>query len=389
MRSICLQDLDFRQVPLTRRSTRGVPYQQWVRIGMPRIPANVIQSVFYLYASEEDARAGINPGGTGFIVDTGLKYDPASKSYTLPHYYGVTNHHVACDGFPVIRLNTVDGGIDVLDFNPDQWEFLPGKCDVAVIPLPSLDGKTHAVHSITTDLFVKNPADFNPYVVGDDVFMVGLFLDHAGITTNIPSARFGNISMLPNPRAKILQSTGHDGVSYVIDMHSRTGFSGSPVFAYRTFGSDLTQPFGHRFDHLQIDNWDSELSRSGTLRVSTLFNFVGIHWSQFPEELEISGKIKRYTKKQANKKKKESLPEGAYIEGMSGMTCVIPAWEILEVLNMPKFKKQRDDFDKAANRPISPKPESASPPATDENPTHREDFMRLVGAAARKPAPED
>src|SRR5258706_10799839 len=121
MRSICLHDLDFGQVPLTRSSTRGLPHQQGVRVGMPRIPENVIQSVFYLYASKEDALAGINPGGTGFIVDTGLKLDPASHSYTLPHYYGVTNWHVACRGFPVIRLNTVvDGGIDVLDFNPDQ-----------------------------------------------------------------------------------------------------------------------------------------------------------------------------------------------------------------------------------------------------------------------------
>jgi hypothetical protein len=32
---------------------------------------------------------------------------------------------------------------------------------------------------------------------------------------------------------------------------------------------------------------------------------------------------------------------------------------------------------------------SPSPPATDENPTHREDFMRLVNAAARKPEPKD
>src|SRR5258707_1186988 len=125
MRSICLHDLDFGQVPLTRRSTRGLPYQQWVRVGMPRIPENVI-------------------------------------------------------------------------------------------------------HSISTNLFVRTGA--NPYCVGDDTFMIGLFLDHAGVTTNVPSARFGNISMLPNPRATIRQSTGYDGVSYVVDMHSRTGFSGSPVF---------------------------------------------------------------------------------------------------------------------------------------------------------------
>jgi hypothetical protein len=354
MRSICLHDLDFEQVPLTRRSTRGLPYQQWMRVGMPRIPENIIRSVFYLYASKEDALAGVNPGGTGFIVDTGIKLDSASRSFTLPHYYGVTNWHVACDGddcFPVIRLNTVDGGIDVLEFNPDQWEFLPGKCDVAVIPLHSLDDRTHAVQSISTNLFVRT--DANPYYIGDDTFMIGLFLDHAGVTTNVPSARFGNISMLPNPRATIRQYTGYDGVSYVVDMHSRTGFSGSPVFAYRTFGSDLTELFGHRFDHLEIDDWDSEHSRGGRLQVRTLFNFLGIHWGQFPEEWEINSSKKPLTRKAA--RKKGLLVDESYIEGMSGMTCVIPAWEILEVLNMPKLKKQRDDVDAAAHRPTAPK----------------------------------
>ena len=378
MRSICLQDLDFRQVPLTRLSTRGVPYQSWVRVGMPKIPENVIQSVFYLYASRDDALAGVNPGGTGFVVDTGVLFDGASNTYTLLHYYGVTNWHVACDGFPVIRLNTVDGGVDVLEFNPDQWEFLPGKYDVAAIPLSSLDGKIHAVQSISIGLFVQ---EHSPYAVGDDAFMIGLFLDHAGITTNVPSARFGNISMLPNWRATIKQSTGYDGVSYVLDMHSRTGFSGSPVFAYRTFGSNLEDSFGLRFDHLEIDDWGNDVRRSGRLQVSTSFNFLGIHWGQFPEEWEINSK-KPLAKSEA--KRKALLVEDAYIEGMSGMTCVIPAWEILEVLNMPKLKKRRDEVDAADRRklPRSPKPESASPPAKDENPKHREDFNSLLRKAA-------
>ena len=72
------------------------------------------------------------------------------------------------------------------------------------------------------------------------------------------------------------------------------------MFAYRTFGSDLSQSFGHDFEHLQIDNWGDEMHRSGRLKVRTLFNFLGIHWAQFPEEWEINAK-KRPTKKQARK----------------------------------------------------------------------------------------
>jgi hypothetical protein len=365
MRSICLQDLDFREVPLTRRSMRGVPYQQWIRVGMPRIPESVVKSVFYLYASKEDALAGRNPGGTGFIVDTGgPAMDDKTGVLRLPHLYGVTNWHVACSaGYSVIRLNTVDGGIDVLDFGPDQWDFLPGKYDVAVIPLDNALDKIHSVYSISARMFVSR--ERSPYYIGDDTFMLGLFLDHAGVTTNVPSARFGNISMLPNPNATIKQSTGYKGVSYVVDMHSRTGFSGSPVFAYRTFGSDLNDLHGHRFDHLKIDSWASDLRRGGTLQVSTLFHFLGIHWGQFPEEWEISTKKIR-TKKEVQKR--GLLPNDASIEGMSGMTCVIPAWEISEVLNMPKLKDQRYAADSADQAVISPKPES-SPPANGENPS--------------------
>jgi hypothetical protein len=213
--------------------------------------------------------------------------------------------------------------------------------------------------------------------------MIGLFLDHAGITTNIPSARFGNISMLPNERAKLKQSTGYRGVSYILDMHSRTGFSGSPVFVYRTFGSDLTNLFGHEFEQLKLSS--SKGSSSGTLRVRTLFNFLGIHWAQFPEEMELRSKSHI---KQA-RKNSHVLGE-SYIEGMGGMTCVIPGWQVLEVLDMPKFKNRRRDAAREAGpEPRGPKPERATPQPNDANPNHREDFTRLLDAAVRKPPQED
>jgi hypothetical protein len=389
LRSICLQDLDFREIQLTRCSTSGAAYQQWVRVGMPKIRENVIRSVFYLYATEKDALAGENPGATGFVVE--ITSDPMLP----PHYYGVTNWHVVCDQediYPVIRLNTIDGGIDVLYFNPDQWEFVPGKYDVGVIPLSLND--IHAVHSINTNLFIERQ---NKYYVGDDVFMIGLFIDNSGISTNVPSARFGNISMVPNESATIEQPTKYSGVSYVIDVHSRTGFSGSPVFVYRTFGSDLTEPFGHRFDDLKFDHNPTAVGvqgpsathwRSGRIKVSTHFNFLGIHWGQFPEKWELSREPSIM-----EARRKGLIIEGEYVKGMSGMTSVIPAWQILEVLNMPKLKRQRDAADAFARKSVGgrPIPESAgsSLKDTNPNPAHREDFTALLNAAARKREPKD
>ena len=75
---------------------------------------------------------------------------------------------------------------------------MPRQYDVAVIPL-TLD-REHAVSSISKFNFVTEQ---NVYGVGDDVFMIGLFMDHAGVSTNVPAARFGNISMLPDERATI------------------------------------------------------------------------------------------------------------------------------------------------------------------------------------------
>src|SRR5208337_5394725 len=71
--------------------------------------------------------------------------------------------------------------------------------------------------------------------VGDDVFMVGRFINHEGSPTYLPATRFGNISVMPFPILKSPQK----GPSYCIDMHSRPGFSGSPVFVYRTPGGNL------------------------------------------------------------------------------------------------------------------------------------------------------
>lgn len=317
---------------------------------MPRIPQNVINGVFYLYGSREDAESGRNPGGTGFIAH----YQGAGDDIVPGnHVYGVTNWHVACDrGLSTIRLNTKDGRIDVVELDPCEWHFLPGKYDVAVVPL-SLNGNIHEVSSVSTRQFARAPGTFTYGIgVGDDAFMVGLFVDHGGVATNVPSARFGNVSMLPNRKATIEQPTGYNGESYVVDMHSRTGFSGSPVYVYRTFGSDMSDPRGIRFDELHIDQFksfrpDGTINLSGRLsghiRSAQMFQLLGIHWGQFPERWELRD---RPTQEEA--RRKDLIVDGAYVEGMSGMTCVVPAWNILEVLESPMLAKLRQpEIDRA------------------------------------------
>ena len=390
-------DLEFQRIAVPFRSTAGVPQTRWLRVGMPYIPQNVINSVFYLYASVDDARAGRDPGGTGFLV--WFPHLPGT------HVYGVTNWHVAVqNGFSVIRLNTNDGSVDVIDLGPEDWHFLPARQDVAVVPL-SL-GSEHAVSAVPSHDFAEKKDDDRSFQrdpligVGDDVFMIGLFVDHDGVTTNVPSARFGHISMLPNTNALIEQPNRYFGESYIVDMHSRCGFSGSPVFVYRTFGSDLRGGTrGHEFEAIEIADFitpDRSTTRAsprgpsstqgymGRLRARSFFKFLGIHWGQFPEEWEL-----RQGSSMSEARKKGLITDGAYVKGMSGMTCVIPAWQIMEVFELPQLKKIRAEKISAAPRSGRPEPESRSDAPSDVNPEHREDFNRLVGAAAKKRPPTD
>lgn len=391
MHRISYWDLDFDRVAVPFLSTAGVPQVKLVRVRMPRIPPSVIKGVFFLYANADDAEAGRDPGGTGFVV----RYDGWQGKHVLRShfFYGVTNHHVACDGYPVIRLNKLDGGIEVLDLNPDQWSYIPGKYDVAATPL-QLDDKIHDVSSISTRQFVVENG--RPEIsVGEDTFMIGLFLDTEKTLINVPVARFGHVSMLPNEKAKVEQENGFWNVNYIVDMHSRTGFSGSPVYVYRTFGSDLTNVFGHDFEQIEITNVRAapgahltpngaigHFAGSGRLRVHNLFNLLGIHWAQFPEEWDLKEKDSLTEARQ-----KQLANKGTYVEGMSGLTCVIPAWQIYEVLNVDELKKLRGPASTFAVRPPAAKPESArraDEPDSDANPNHLGDFKRLVDVAARK-----
>ena len=71
---------------------------------------------------------------------------------------------------------------------------------------------------------------------GDDVFMVGRFVDHAGHQHNTHRVRFGHISMMPGEPI-YNRERGMYQISFLIEMFSHGGFSGSPVFVHIPPGS--------------------------------------------------------------------------------------------------------------------------------------------------------
>jgi hypothetical protein len=286
-------------------------------------------------------------------------------------FYAVSNWHVAVrEGASVVRINTKDGKSESFEFGPEQWEFNP-KYDIAVILLMNIDPNKHDVVPIPVpEGFVKKEdLERVKLGVGEDVFMIGRFIDHDGGPINRPAARFGNISVMPSP---IEQPNGGMADCYCIDLHSRSGYSGSPVFVYRTPGYDLEE-------RPSATMGEAKILLSGTNYLALL----GIHFSQFPEFWEIG---------------KERVPDtegsvpliktGEYVKGLSGMTCVLPAWAIWDVLTMPKLKQERELADARKRSQLISEGKMPPTPEISGNPRHLEDFSTLLNAAVRKHEPK-
>ena len=229
---------------------------------MPRIPPAALGCVFYLYPDVNSAKEGRDFGGSGFFIGVPAEIIP---NYT--HLYAITNWHVACDsGHSVIRRMTDSGQPEIFDFGPEQWDFL-ARYDITALLMPPIGGTTF----VPISEFIA-PAHIGyaegQISVGDDVFMIGQFINHDGGVVNRPAARFGQISVLPAP---IKQPNGATADSFCIDVHSRTGYSGSPVFVYRTPYSEL----------------DRSPPEPGTIQIpigpQSVLKLLGIHFAQFPE----------------------------------------------------------------------------------------------------------
>jgi hypothetical protein len=379
VRPLSIQDLEFTNTVVECESASGVRFTRLVRTGMPKITPNATRCVFYLYRSEKEARTGQDPQGTGFLVA-----EPSTVPYAgywQAHVYAVTNWHVAVEHLPddppapVIRLNRKDGEPHVIPLGIDDWRGLPD-LDIVVTPI-DIPSDVNALAIPSSMIVTQSRVGLLEIGVGEDVFMMGLFVDHHGGTTNVPAARFGNISMMPNPRALVDQGNLPDVEAYVLDMHSRSGFSGSPVFVYRTFGSDLAVPISSHFS-IEVEGTNNvrfplrphEPQRERyrlKVKHETMFELLGIHYAQFPEEFESE--------------------KAGVITGLSGMTCALPAWHLEKLLTLPEFVDMRAEKDKALEKKHKkkPRPERSKPPKSEKPEGDREAFKRLLGAAVRSP----
>lgn len=274
---------------------------------MPRIDDKWLDSVIYLYPTLEQAYAGERAGGCGFLL--GVQSD---SSKDPQHIYAVTNSHVIREGrSPVIRVNTQDGGLDVIEKTTDDWEHHPDGDDIAVCPVvlseerykTNLIPKQACVNSAHIRVFGMGP--------GDDVFALSRFVEHEGRQRNTPVVRFGNIAMMPIDRIK-LEGRDYFVDAFLVEARSLSGHSGSPVFVYLN-----PDAFYRPGDRASIPN---QMIRGPWL--------LGVDFAHMPW----IGRVKDNAGEH---------PEGWTVELNSGLMAVAPAWKLQEWLDSPEMVARR------------------------------------------------
>jgi len=331
-------------------------------------------------------------GGTGFFVEIEDELD-ADTTWR----YVVTARHCIEDA-PAstiyVRANTLVSAprlpeyIDIPTEKKD-WDVHP-TADVAAILLPIQSDL--ALRPIQLKWFADSDYKVRPkgaeypsdllktskrlggfdIQAGDDVFFTGLFVESAGKHRNLPIARFGNISRMPELITLKSKTRGEiQVIAYLVEGHSRGGHSGSPVFwHWRAMTGTIVETANKNV-------------RPVVASIEYIRAFIGLVSAHFDTDLEFADSKKGILDAQIN----------------SGIVVVTPAENVKELLmDNPKVVGDRrrraaevdvwhgatPDFlatEEPQQRTLAPKPEDR---VKIPIPTRKQFFKDLAKATQRK-----
>ncbi len=170
--------------------------------------------------------------GTAFILGTSIEGTDQSfvDVVTAKHVIeGISEYSI--DQTVYLRLNNNTGGIVYADAPIDKWISDTSSAsfvDIAI--LHWLPPKDIVNYRIIPDKMIVNEQVIseNEIGVGDEVFITGLFTNHAGGVRNTPIVRVGNVALMPE---ELIPTKKYGPTeAYLIESRSIGGLSGSPVF---------------------------------------------------------------------------------------------------------------------------------------------------------------
>lgn len=274
--------------------------------------AQIKKAVAFVRADCHDPEKGKESHfGTGFFL---FMPDPRLGE-DRGFLYLITNRHVAQPGIETstpcdvqghyifLNLkNTVVGqsASQLVQLNEASWLYpTDDSVDLAAMPLnPNRDIYDYQVIPLSMLADQKTDA----LREGDPVIFAGLFIQYMGQTKAEPIVRSGSIAMLPDDSIQTtLKKPGH---VYLAEVHSFGGNSGSPTFV--DVGGERRGQLGYSFKLLGVVAGEVFETSDFQLQVATTLN--------------------------------------AEISANSGISVVVPASDIEDLLETTQMKKLRDDY---------------------------------------------
>lgn len=291
---------------------------------MPPIPNHFLDSVVFLFQSSEAAEARMNSGGSGFIASV------ARDHYLGSPLYIVTNRHVA-ERARAVRIQEPGGrDFDVIATPEERWHHHPDGDDVSVFPLGISPYRDFYYSSIDASTFMHTVEPERSWLgPGEDVFLLGRYIGRDGTQLDTPMARFGHIAAPPVKVRNPMR--GLDQVSYLVEVLSKSGYSGSPVVAFRL---QLEAPFAGGI-RLSIGE-PSDRPLKGQQGSPGTPRLLGINWGHLDEVAKVfvpGDETFGATESQS--------PDRAYVRQNTGLAAVVPAWKISDILWSEELEQAR------------------------------------------------
>lgn len=280
-----------------------------------RLPNTVLNCACFL---AHDTLPQVQYRGTAFVVGIAGK----NNNHFL---HLVTAAHVAekLQFTPfVIGMNLKQGGKVIVRAGADfKWWYHPSEktsVDAAVGIFATPNVSDYSLEYVPERMFAtEDRIKDHDIGVGDELNVVGLFTRFSGTSQHHPVVRTGNIAMMPTDRIPV---SGFEPMrAYLAEGRSIGGLSGSPVFVRDTLNTPAVDKIGkQRF----------------VLGLGSLY-FLGLmhgHW-ETPLDFKAS--------------------EQAEAVNM-GISIVVPATKILEVLHQPDLIALRGRFDERIAKEKAP-----------------------------------
>jgi hypothetical protein len=299
-----------------------------IRSLLMRMPDELLKCVAFLCVQNtEEQGAPYKYIGTGFFVGVSESINDRYDLYLVTAKHCVEKPKSRGYGPLFLRMNTVEGGAEIIEIH-DEWRYSDSEVvDVAVLPLVPDRRRYEYMYLKPRMCLTDDRVKENGVGIGQDLYITGLFTQRSGNQKNIPIIRNGTLAAMPD-EPLMDDESGLSYRAYLAEVRSLGGLSGSPVFV-----SEPPLLWANGADSDESLSYEP-ISRSG--EGIFLLGMIRGHWDMKEARSAIA-----YTKDELN-------------QVHTGMAIVTPWQEVMDVLNDEELVRLRRQNDRAYRAQTAP-----------------------------------